>query len=54
MILAVCIIGVGFVGKTLDPEESQQLHRLMKQSDIHKDKVHSVVNFDLIKQRYQD
>ena len=53
--MTVCIIGIGTLNSSMmSSEDTQQLHRLLKQRDLSDNKVHSVVNFDTIKQRYQE
>ena len=57
ILLAMGIIGhLIKVSSSSNPsvEEAQQLHRTIKKLDLQHDKVHSVVNFDTISQRYQD
>jgi len=58
-ILAACIIAAYSnvdmgSARPMSPEEAQAVHRALKQRDLEKNRVHSVVNYDTIKQRYQD
>ena len=52
LVMATCIIGLTAMNEPMTTEEAQMLHRLMKQRDITDNKVHFVVNYDSIKQRY--
>jgi len=58
LVLAACIIAWATTADSsstpMSPEEAQAIHRVIKQRDLEGNNVHSVVNYDTIKQRYQD
>ena len=38
----------------MSPEEAKELHRVLKQHDLKHNSVHSVVSYDLVKERHED
>jgi len=52
--LAVCIIGLSSLTANPNAGQGEQVHRLMKNLDVSLRQVHSFVQYDQIKQRFQD
>lgn len=53
--LAVTVLAWGTIGGTpMSSEETMALHRVLKNHDYKSNNVFSVVNYEKVKQRYQD